>query len=58
MTDIFGAICTDRVVNEGNSHLHPSDWKRYRDDGWDIEEDCDENQLKFINLRSILMTWY
>ena len=45
VTDIFGAIYIDRVVNEGNSHLHPSDWKRYRDDGWDIEEDCDENQI-------------
>ena len=33
------------MVNEGNSHLHPSDWKHYRDDGWDIEEDCDENQI-------------
>ena len=33
------------MVNEGNSHLHPSDWKRYRDGGWDIEEDCDKNQI-------------
>ena len=33
------------MVNEGNSQLHPSDWKRYRDDRWDIEEDCDENQI-------------
>ena len=33
------------MVNEGNSHLHPSDWKRYKDDGWDIKEDCDENQI-------------
>ena len=32
-------------MHEGNSQLHPSDWKRYRDDGWDIEEDCDENQI-------------
>ena len=41
------------MVNEGNSQLHPSDLKRYRDDGWDIEEDCDENQVyqftKYLN---------
>ena len=41
------------MVNEGNSQLHPSDWKRYRDDGWDIEENCDENQIceftKYLN---------
>ena len=45
VTDIFGAMFIGRVVNKGNSHLHPSDWKRYRDDGWDIVEDCDENQI-------------
>ena len=32
-------------VNEVNSQLHPSDWKLYRYDGWDIEENCDENQI-------------
>ena len=45
VTDIFGAIYIDRVVDKGNSQLHPSDWKRYMVDGWDIEEDCDENQI-------------
>ena len=45
VTDIFGAIYMDRAVNEGNSQLHPSDWKHYRDDRCDIEEDCDENQI-------------
>ena len=45
VTDIFGAMYIDRVVNEGNSQLHPSDWKGYRDDGWDIEEDCDESRF-------------
>ena len=52
VTYIFGAIYIDRVVDEGNSQLHPSDWKRYRDEGWDIEEECDE--IKFMNLQSIL----
>ena len=57
VTDIFGAIYIDRVVNEGNSQLHPSDWKRYRDDGWDIEENC-VMKIKFENLQSILMELY
>ena len=38
-------ICIDRVVNAENGQLHPNDWKRHGDDGWDIEQDCDENQI-------------
>ena len=35
-TDIFGAIHIDTVSREGDGSLIPQDWKRYRDDTFDI----------------------
>ena len=37
VTDIFGAVDIDEMARQGNKHLQPSDWRRYRDDTWDIE---------------------
>ena len=46
VTDIFGAVYIDEMARQGNEHLQPSDWRRYRDDTWDIEEDCDDDSAK------------
>ena len=45
VTDIFGAIFIDPVAKAGGP-LIPSDWKRYRDDTWDIEENVEGEQLE------------
>ena len=45
VTDILGRSLYTEWFSERNSQLHPSEWKRYRDDGSDMEEDCDENQI-------------
>ena len=46
VTDIFGAVYIDEMARQGNEHLQPSDWRRYRDDTWDIEEGCDDDSAK------------
>ena len=46
VTDIFWAVYIDEMARQGNEHLQPSDWRRYRDDTWDIEEDCDDENAK------------
>ena len=46
VTDIFGAVYIDEVVRQGDGSLKPSDWCRYRDDTWDIEEVCDDHMVK------------
>ena len=43
VTDIFGAIFIDPVAKAGAPFI-PSDWKRYRDDTWDIEENVEGEQ--------------
>ena len=44
VTDIFGAVFIDPVAKEGVSFI-PGDWKRYRNDTWDIEENVNEKDL-------------
>ena len=44
VTDIFGAVFIDPVAKE-EGPLIPGDWKRYRDDTWDIEENVNEKDL-------------
>ena len=44
--DIFGAVYIDEVARQGDENLQPSDWRRYRYDTWDIEEDCDDESAK------------
>ena len=46
VTDIFGAVYIDEVGKQGDGSLKPSDWCRYRDDTWDIEEVCDYHMVK------------
>ena len=46
VTDIFGAVYIDEVARQGDGSLKPSDWRRYRDDTWDIEEVCDDHMVK------------
>ena len=52
-TDIFGAIHIDTIVREGDGSLIPQDWKRYRDDTFDIYTNCNwemiENLTKYLN---------
>ena len=45
VTDIFGAIFIYPVAKAGGPFI-PSDWKRYRDDTWDIEENVKGEQLE------------
>ena len=45
VTDIFGAIFKDPVAKAAGSFI-PSDWKRYRDDTWDMEENVEGEQLE------------
>ena len=42
--DIFGAVIIDPIPREGGL-LIPVDWKRYRDETWDIEENVDEKDI-------------
>ena len=53
VTDIFGAVYIDPVVEKGGPFA-PKDWRRYRDDTWDLEEDVTETQLheftEYMNL--------
>ena len=44
VTDIFGAIYIDPVAKNGGP-IVPTDWKRYRDDTFNIEEDVEEQEL-------------
>ena len=46
VTDIFGAIFIDPAANRSSSGFIPSDWKRYRDDTWDTEENVEGEQLE------------
>ena len=46
VTDIFRAVYIDEVARQGNWSLKPSDWCRYRDDTWDIEEVRDDHMVK------------
>ena len=52
-TDIFGAIHIDTVAREGDGSLIPQDWKRYRDDTFDINTNCTremiENFTRYLN---------
>ena len=43
MTDIFGVVYIDPVAKSGGP-IVPTDWKRYRDDTFNIEENT-ENQI-------------
>ena len=45
VTDIFGPIFIDPIAKAGGPFI-PSDWKRYRDDTWDIEENVEGEQLE------------
>ena len=45
VTDIFGAILIDPVAKAGGPFI-PSDWKRYRDDTWDMEENVEGEELE------------
>ena len=42
----FGAVYIAEVSRKGDENLQPSDWHRYKDDTWDIEEDCDDENAK------------
>ena len=44
VTNIFGVVFMDPVAKEGGP-LISGDWKRYRDDTWDIEENVNEKDL-------------
>ena len=44
VTDIFGAVYIDPVAEKGGPFA-PKDWKRYRDDIWDLEENVTDTQL-------------
>ena len=52
-TDIFGAIHTGTVAREGDGSLLLQDWKRYRDETFDINTNCTgeiiENFTKYLN---------
>ena len=52
-TDIFGAIHIDTIAREGDGSLIPQDWKRYRDDTFDINTNCTremiENFTRYLN---------
>ena len=52
-TDIFGAVHIDTIAREGDGSLIPQDWKRYRDDTFDINTNCTgemiENFTKYLN---------
>ena len=45
VTDIFGAVYIDPVAKNGGSFV-PKDWKRYRNDTWDLEDHVSEQQLE------------
>ena len=36
------------MARQGDENLQPSDWRRYRDDTWDIEEDCEDESAKWF----------
>ena len=44
VTDIFGVVYIDPVAEKGGPFA-PKDWRRYRDDTWDLEENVTETQL-------------
>ena len=44
VTDVFGAVYIDPVAKNGGPVV-PTDWKRYRDDTFNIEEDVEEQKL-------------
>ena len=44
VTDIFGVVRVDPVA-ERDGPIAPTEWKRYRDDMWDLEEEITEPQL-------------
>ena len=44
VTGIFRAIYIDPVAKIGGP-IVPTDWKRYRDDTFNIEEDVEEQEL-------------
>ena len=44
VTDIFGAIYIDPVAKNGGP-IVPTDWKGYRDDTFNIEEEVEEQEL-------------
>ena len=44
VTDIIEAVFIDPVAKEGVLFI-PGEWKRYRDDTWDIEENVNEKDL-------------
>ena len=50
-TDIFGAIHFDAVARERDGSLIPQDWKRYRDDTFDMNctGEMIENFTKYLN---------
>ena len=45
VTDIFGAVYIDPVAKNGGPFV-PKEWKRYRDDTWDLEDHVSEQQLE------------
>ena len=53
VTDIFGGVYIDPVAKKGGPFA-PKDWKRYRDDTWDLGENVTETQLhkftEYMNL--------
>ena len=47
VTDIFGAVYIDPVAKNGGPFV-PKEWKRYRDDTWDLEDHVSEQQLEMF----------
>ena len=45
VTDIFGAVYIDPVAKNGGPFVS-KEWKRYRDDTWDLEDHVSEQQLE------------
>ena len=45
VTDIFGAVYIDPIAKNGGPFV-PKEWKRYRDDTWDLEDHVSEQQLE------------
>ena len=45
VTDIFGAVYIDPVAKNGGPFV-PKDWKKYRDDTWDLEDHASEQQVE------------
>ena len=43
VTDIFGDVYIDPVAKNGGPFV-PKEWKRYRDDTWDLEDHVSEQQ--------------